>query len=116
MEKKCKDLVHDAFLSRMDDIRAMYNGKKTNSQGDELPPLKEYGLCIDFVPARTFPDQNEGYTRYQLSWGGPSEEFRVYTVLPCVEFWYMDWYDGACVKVTGKDANIIRDICGKQTL
>ena len=116
-DNTCAELVRGAFESRMSDIRKMYlNGGKADLGDGYEVRLNEYGLGIDFVPAHTFENQEEGYTRYQLSWGGPSEEFRVFTVVPRVEFWYLDWYDGASVVVKGKDANIIRDIVGKAQL
>ena len=49
------------------------------------------------------------YKRYQLSWGGPTEEFRVY-LNGDVEFWLLDWFDGAPIEVTGNDADIIREL------
>lgn len=112
--KKCADLVHEAFKSRMDDIRKMYTSPDRRADlGDGYQiPLNEYGLGIDFVAANTFQGQRVGYWRYQLSWGGPSEEFRWYRSSngSRVEFWYLDWYDGASVEVTGVDAEIIRAI------
>jgi hypothetical protein len=67
------------------------------------PPLEgdfsEYGLSFDYVAPDTFNDQPEGYYRYQLSWGGPSDEFRFYvgqeSDCHAVEYWFLDWYDGA---------------------
>lgn len=112
-DKKCADLVAAAFKSRMDDIRKMYMAPDRRADlGDGYKvPLNEYGLCIDQVPRGTFEGQKEGYWRYQLSWGGPSEEFRWYrSDGGRVEFWYLDWYDGASVDVTGVDAEIIRAI------
>ena len=101
----CKDLVQEAFESRMEDIRTLYNAE--NQKAEELGHLSEYGLSMDYVEAGTFERQRAGYRRYQLSWGGPSEEFRIYDN-DDVEFWYLDWFDGACVDVTGNDADIIR--------
>ena len=64
-------------------------------------------------PPYTFDDQREGYYRLQLSWGGPSDEFRIYTdmnkKIHDIEYWYMDWFDGACVNVP-KDS-VSWDIC-----
>lgn len=71
--------------------------------------LEQYGLNIDYVPANTFKEQPTGYWRYQLSWGGPSEEFRMYAP-HMIEFWYLDWFDGASVKVARDDAKIIHNI------
>ena len=78
----------------------------------------EYGLSFDYVEPGTFTDQDEGYLRFQISWGGPSEEIRFYVSptqnagyygvrpdwhLYRIEFWYLDWFDGACVDITKND-------------
>ena len=38
-----------------------------------------------------------------MSWGGPSDEFRIYTDydknINYIEYWYMDWFDGAEIQV-----------------
>ena len=106
-EKKCKDLVKSSFNSRMEDIRTLYKAEEQTTK--ELGSLNEYGLSMDFVEAGTFKDQRAPYYRYQLSYGGPSEEFRIY-LNGEVEFWYLDWFDGACIEVNGEDADIIKDI------
>ena len=67
---------------------------------EDLGNLHEYGLSFDYVAPGTFNDQTEGYWRYQISWGGPSEEYRFFASShadPCyrIEFWYLDWFDGA---------------------
>lgn len=66
-----------------------------------------YGLAFDYVEPGTFGEQTEGYLRFQISWGGPSEEFRFYVsptstgwALHRAEFWYLDWHDGAKVDCT----------------
>ena len=66
----------------------------------------DYGLGFDYVAPYTFDDQPTGYWRYQLSWGGPSEEIRFYGSprdrQPArAEFWFLDWFDGAPEDVTG---------------
>jgi len=105
--RSCKERVSSHFKSRMDDIRKLFNAEENYIE--ELGYLNEYGLCIDFVEAGTFKDQREDFYRYQLSWGGPSEEFRIYKNGD-VEFWLLDWFDGACVDVSGDDAYIIKEI------
>ena len=61
----------------------------------------DYALAFDYVAPETFNDQPEGYFRYQISYGGPSEEIRFYVnpdfSLYRAEFWYLDWFDGAKV-------------------
>ena len=101
-QKRCRDLVAVAFEERMRDIKKLY-------EKDDWGELGEYGLCIDFVEAGTFEKQRAPYVRYQISYGGPSEEFRIY-LNGEVEFWYLDWFDGAKVNVEGVDKEIIIDI------
>ena len=66
--------------------------------------FNEYGLSFDYVEPNTFNDQPEGFFRYQISWGGPSEEFRFYVNpdFSChrIEFWFLDWWDGASRDIT----------------
>jgi len=82
--------------------------KSENHETEELGRLEEYGLSIDFVEAGTFPKQRENYLRYQLSWGGPSEEFRIYENGE-IEFWFLDWFDGASYELTSDEADIIKE-------
>ena len=108
MEKTCKQRVREAFKSRMNDIKKLYKA----GYGVEVPDigiLEQYGLCIDYVPANTFKEQPTGYWKYQISWGGPSEEFRMYASNR-MEFWFLDWFDGAFIDVKDNDAKIIRAI------
>jgi len=133
----CAERVQDALKSRISDIRIMWRADCEGiedaydlswdefheehpdwSYGDfidlrSLPPFHEYGLAFDYVAPYTFTDQTEGYFRYQLSFGGPSEEFRFY-VSPSargsytphrIEFWFLDWFDGAPITLQqGSDA------------
>lgn len=61
-----------------------------------------YGLSFDFVPVDTFDDMEHAYYRYQLSWGGPSDEIRFYED-GTIEYVYMDWATGVGFDVTFKD-------------
>ena len=86
-EKSCKDLVAQEWKDRQEDLKN-----------------PEYeALGFDYVEPHTFTDQAEGYWRWQFSWGGPSDELRGYVnehkELHRLEYWYMDWFDGACVQV-----------------
>ena len=75
---------------------------------DRQEDLERYGtdfeaLSFDYVPPNTFENQKEGYWRWQFSWGGPSDELRGYVnenrELHRLEYWYMDWFDGASLLV-----------------
>jgi len=67
-----------------------------------MGPFEDYGLCFDYVGKYTFKDQDEGYYRYQFSWGGPSDELRIYKN-GCIEYVWMDWFVGVGFDVSLED-------------
>lgn len=71
--------------------------------------LYEYGLCFDYVEPDTFDDQPYGYWCYQISCGGPSEEFRLLGGGQ-VQFWFLDWFDGAPLYLRGETLDLLRGI------
>jgi len=81
--EKCIDLVQGEFEDRLKEIHTVE------------------ALGFDYVEPGTFTDQLEGYWRWQLSWGGPGDEFRIYInpdkSVHRIEYWYLDWFDGAKV-------------------
>ncbi len=109
MNNTCKGRVADAFASRMADLRKLWQAGY-GVEVEKLGRLEDYGLCIDKVE----PDaagKHPGYWRYQLSWGGPSEEFRYFDQDGGrVEFWLLDWWDGAALPLKGRDAEVIKSI------
>ena len=83
----------------------------------DLGNIYEYGLSFDYVAPQTFRDQDEGYFRYQLSYGGPSDEFRVFAhptprgfSVYRIEYWFLDWFDGARRTLSGEDRQFIQEI------
>ena len=78
MTEKCKDRVEENFKDRM-----------------EL--LKQGELEVLSVDEKvSWDDGKPSYKRIQISWGGPSDEFRIYAN-GTIEYWFLDWYDGAKV-------------------
>ena len=91
----CEERVDDYLADRLQDI------KEFAQEGFSSDDFFEYGLCVDYVEPFTFDDQEEGYLRYQLSWGGPSDEFRFYQLR--TEYWFLDWFDGASRDVSQEE-------------
>jgi len=135
-EKKCIDLVADKFAEQEQtykDAQKFFEDYENATVGEQIALevidkhkgnyFHEYDNLFDYVNQTalnwdcvepyTFDDQREGYYRLQLSWGGPSDEFRIYTdmnkTIQEIEYWYLDWYDGACVNVS-RDS-VSWDIC-----
>ena len=93
----CTERVEAAKNSRIADLKAFMELDNEETSGEW--EIGYYGLSWDYVEPDTFEDQPNGYYRYQISWGGPSEEFRYYTDAMLnaykVEYWFLDWWDGA---------------------
>ena len=89
LQKKlsCRELVSFQWKDRQEDLK---------------DPEYE-ALSFDYVEPHTFKEQKEGYWRWQFSWGGPGDELRAFVnrddSIHRLEYWYMDWYDGAKVNV-----------------
>ena len=100
IEQKCKNKVREKLRRQIENLGKLFRAYQVGKeQVENLGFFPEYGLCFDYVPRGTFGDQRRGYFRYQLSWGGPSDEFRFFvdeTFTPTrIEYWFIDWFDGA---------------------
>lgn len=112
----CRQRIRAHYKGRMASIKTLYTLYRQDPEASD--PVEgtwtEFGLSFDYVPAKTFTDQRTGYFRFQLSWGGPSDEFRFYTDadlnLSRVEYRFMDWFDGAGLTVKGADLELIEEI------
>jgi len=84
MTKTCKERIKQEYQDRIEQIRT-----------EEEAPI----LSFDYVEPHTFEEQNIGYYRYKMSWGGPSDEFRKYDNKSKIEYWFLDLFDGASIIV-----------------
>jgi hypothetical protein len=97
----CESRIGSQLRGRLCDLRRLWAFYQDGDEwDDDLGSPKDFGVSFDYVRPGTFGGQDEGYFRYQLSWGGPSDEFRFFVNpdFSChrVEYWFMDWFDGAC--------------------
>lgn len=118
----CKSRWTGHKTKRMSDIRKLWAAEQEmggDAHVSDLGSLNEYGLSFDYVVPGTFNDQPRGYWRWQLSWGGPSDEIRFYAELlkeygPAyvdrIEYVFMDWYDGHTRALRGKDRDLMETI------
>ena len=87
----CEDRIAKAWSRRKADLERCLYGPSEESG------LAEYGLSFDFIEERE--NESIGYYRYQLSWGGPSDEIRFYEGGKAT-YHFMDWFDGASIDVS----------------
>ena len=113
----CEARIADNLQSRLDDLRKLwtaYCDGDESRHANELGTFFEYGLCFDYVPPHTFSGQKEANFRYQLSWGGPADEFRFFVNpdLSChrIEYWFLDWYDGAHRVLSDENESLLQEI------
>jgi len=131
-EINCKDLVQKKFNEMEADFKDAYNFYNAMDEATEGEAIAlkvvdkhkgdyyhEYDDLFDYVNQTALgwdhvesDGKEAGYFRLQFSWGGPSDECRIYSNL--TEYWYMDWFDGASVEVpeesyTAMVCNMMRD-------
>ena len=115
--QSCTERLPRELRNRVDELRAVLN---STCQLDDTDPesgissVFDYGLGFDYVPDGTFSGQREAFFRYQLSWGGPQHEFRFFVnpdlFVHRVEFWVLDWFDGANEVLTGNDEATLLEV------
>lgn len=120
MNKTCTERIDYHYRDTMETLRKLWaqHCDDPEAYDDDLGNLYEYGLSFDYVAPGTFTDQTEGYFRYQLSWGGPSDEFRIYAdrraeynwSIYRVEYWFLDWSDGAKIVLSGDDLEFMTEL------
>jgi len=129
-ENREKDFVqakefYDKYEDAIENERIALQEKLENSElyedvsgyEDFFDYINNYGLAFDYVEKGTFTDQERGYFRFQLSWGGPSDEFRIYVdydkQITHIDYWFLDWGDGASVRIP--EDSIAYEVCEQFT-
>ena len=112
-ELKCADLVVGKKNDRLEQLRVMldayYDPHNDDDYTEDGENIYEFGLSFDYVEPNTFDEQPDGFWRYQLSWGGPSDEFRFHDD-GRIEYRYHDWWDGAGRDLMGDEYDFMKEI------
>ncbi len=70
---------------------------------ESISPFDEYSLSFDYCGIdEEDDDQESDYFRFQMSWGGPSDELRFYEN-GAIEYVYLDWFVGIGFDVTKEE-------------
>ena len=115
-DKPCKERIAGELKDTMQTLSRLWElwKKDPEASDPDYGNWNEYGLGFDYVAPGTFNGQRRGYFRYQICWGGPSEEFRFFCDegfrLVRVEYWFLDWFDGAKKILSGKNLEILTEI------
>jgi len=115
----CKQRINGELAGRVSDLRQLWTLYRNDPEAttEDGANFNEYGLSFDYVAPGTFNGQRRGYFRYQISWGGPSDEFRFYAegrgyrwTLDRVEYVFLDWFDGAKRTLSGDNLALLAEI------
>lgn len=116
-QPNCKARINQALKGRIEDLEKLFRAYQEGEEerySEDIGTFPEYGLCFDYVAPQTFQNQRRGYFRYQLSWGGPSDEFRFYVdewLNPTrIEYWFLDWFDGTEKILSGQPYRLMSEI------
>ena len=98
-KRTTEQLAHEHMEARARDIADIIDREghdDPNIAEQAFEEFYQYGLSFDYVEPYTFENQRAGYWRWQISWGGPAEEFRIYVdpetvCVKEVDFVYSDW-------------------------
>ena len=101
-QENCKKRINNHLNSRAEDFKTFMLADNLEDVSEDLGSFYDYGLDFSLVEPNTFDDQEEGYYRYQLSWGGPSDEILFYED-GTIEYWFKDWFDGASQDISNED-------------
>ena len=112
---KCEGKIDAELEYTLEDLRTI---TKNGVDDRALSELYSYGLGLDFVAPNTFDNQREGYFRWQLTIGGPDDEFRIFAQrindydwpVYRVEYWFLDWDDGARRVLGGEDEKLLIEL------
>lgn len=105
LESRAEDLKY--FMNNGTEAEASDNPAEYEENNPAGCDFYDYGLAVDYVTPGTFKNK-AGYLRYQISYGGPSEEVRFYFTPNAreaykIEFVYLDWGVGVGFDVTNED-------------
>jgi len=96
----CSERITEELERVAETFRRYMNDPDVYEYGDDdQSAFHQHGLSLEWTEG----DEGEnGYLRYLLSWGGPSDELRFYKD-GTVKYWFMDWFDGANRDVSRQD-------------
>ena len=101
-----KDRCIESFIDRHASLEGFNNPPDDEEEYEKQ--MEEFGYFLSGWPVvvdkeeepRNWDDMS--YVRLQMSWGGPSDEFRVWKSGK-IEYVFLDWYTGYSLDVTQND-------------
>lgn len=108
MLDKANKYYKEGYIDGVGDEPYITNKAKNEGKDSEIYDNVRGLLDKTYVEANTF-GKNKPYTLYQFSWGGPADEVRIYDNGK-VEYWFLDWFDGASKELSSEYVDILRKV------
>jgi hypothetical protein len=108
MEKRltCAERIEEELRGRVKVFEAALRGEYPDGEYEDfIEWINEYALAYS-------EDPHYRAKRLELSWGGPQDYFLFFED-GTIEYWFLDWFDGANVELFGHDYEVmaqVRDI------
>ena len=106
-QPSCEDRIDAQLSSTIETVRARWDSYCKGEEDTEEGTIHEYGLSFDY-------NEDKDCFIWLLSWGGPQDEFRFFCDLGYnvyrIEYGFLDWFDGATVKLSGSDNELLEEI------
>ena len=106
----CEERIDEELGYTLECLERLWISYKRDSERyvGNLGRFDEYHLWFGYEEGGTSQNKEAGYWQYQLSTGGPGDEFRFFTdgeggTLYKIEYWYLEWWDGASREIVGRD-------------
>jgi len=105
-QENCESRIETSLGETLMDLDLLWSAFKEGTDPPEaLGTFEEYHL--EFSLER--PDEGLPFWCYLLSWGGPSDEFRLHPN-GSIEYRFHDWFDGAGRTLTGTGLELLQEI------
>jgi len=108
-DKSCEKRIDEHLQERLEEVRQAIS----NSGSDEVAVNGEkYDDVIEWLNCWTLcyaDDPHYRAKRLELSYGGPADGFRFFED-DTIEYYFMDWFDGATRELHGNDKEIMQEL------
>ena len=110
--KSCEERIDEHLRSRIEDFKHALKSADENDGKVIISDDEVYDDLIEWINNYALSyDDDPVYRakRLELSWGGPSDGFRFFENADLIEYYFMDWFDGATRTLYGEDYNIMKE-------
>ena len=110
--KSCADRIYENLKGRIEYFGEIINSMNKNDGKIILNDGTTYEDIFDWLNQCVLfygDDPHYRAKRMELSWGGPQDYFLFFED-ETIEYWFLDWFDGAHMELEGEEYEIMQQI------